>query len=32
LRKRGYTVERERLEKGGSIYRIVKDPASDLAA
>jgi hypothetical protein len=32
LRKRGYTVERERLEKGGSVYRIVKREASDLAA
>jgi hypothetical protein len=32
LRKRGYTVERERSEKGGSVYRIVKGQASDLAA
>jgi hypothetical protein len=32
LRKRGYTVERERSEKGGSVYRIVKDQSSDLAA
>jgi Protein of unknown function (DUF3489) len=32
LRKRGYTVERERSEKGGSVYRIVKGRASVLAA
>jgi hypothetical protein len=32
LRKRGYTVERERSEKGGSVYRIVMGQASDLAA
>jgi hypothetical protein len=32
LRKRGYTVERERLETGGSVYRIVKREASNLAA
>ena len=32
LRKRGYTVERERLEKGGSVYRIVKREVLDLAA
>ena len=32
LRKRGYAVERERLEKGGSVYRIVTGTASVLAA
>jgi hypothetical protein len=32
LRKRGYAIEGERSEKGGSVYRIVKGPASDLAA
>ena len=32
LRKRGYAIERERSEKGGSVYRIVTGTASDLAA
>jgi hypothetical protein len=32
LRKRGYAVERERSEKGGSVYRIVMATASALAA
>jgi Protein of unknown function (DUF3489) len=32
LRKRGYAIERERSEKGGSIYRIVTGTASALAA
>jgi hypothetical protein len=32
LRKRGYPIERERLEKGGSVYRIVPRAASELAA
>ena len=32
LRKRGYAVERERSEKGGSVYRIVTGTASALAA
>jgi hypothetical protein len=32
LRKRGYTVERERSETGGSVYRIVSGKASNLAA
>jgi Protein of unknown function (DUF3489) len=32
LRWRGYAIERERSEKGGSVDRIVKSPASDLAA
>jgi hypothetical protein len=32
LRKRGYAIERERFDKGGSVYRIVKGQASDLAA
>jgi len=32
LRKRGYVIERERSEKGGSVYRIVTGTASDLAA
>ena len=32
LRKRGYAIERERPEKGGSIYRIVTGTASVLAA
>ena len=32
LRKRGYTIERERSEKGGSVYRIVTGTTSVLAA
>ena len=32
LRKRGYAIERERSEKGGSVYRIVTGTASVLAA
>ena len=32
LRKRGYAIERERSEKGGSVYRIVTGPAAALAA
>jgi Protein of unknown function (DUF3489) len=32
LRKRGYAIERERSEKGGSLYRIVTGTASVLAA
>jgi hypothetical protein len=32
LRKRGYAIERERLEKGGSVYRIATGTASVLAA
>jgi hypothetical protein len=32
LRRRGYAVERERSEKGGSVYRIVTGTASVLAA
>jgi hypothetical protein len=32
LRRRGYAIERERLEKGGSVYRIVTGTASVLAA
>jgi hypothetical protein len=32
LRKRGYTVERERSQKGRSVYRIVTGTASVLAA
>jgi hypothetical protein len=32
LRRRGYTIERERSEKGGSVYRIVTGTASALAA
>jgi Protein of unknown function (DUF3489) len=32
LRKRGYAIERERLEKGGSVYRVVTGPAGALAA
>ena len=32
LRKRGYAIERERAEKGGSLYRIVTGTASVLAA
>ena len=32
LRRRGYAIERERSEKGGSVYRIVTGTASDLAA
>jgi Protein of unknown function (DUF3489) len=32
LRRRGYAIERERSEKGGSVYRIVTGPAGALAA
>jgi hypothetical protein len=32
LRRRGYAIERERSEKGGSVYRIVMATASALAA
>jgi hypothetical protein len=32
LRKRGYAIERERSEKGGSVYRIVAGTPSALAA
>ena len=32
LRKRGYAIEREHSEKGGSVYRIVTGTASVLAA
>ena len=32
LRKRGYAIERERSEKGGSVYRMVTGPAGALAA
>jgi hypothetical protein len=32
LRKRGYAIERERSEKGGSLYQIVTGTASVLAA
>jgi hypothetical protein len=32
LRGRGYAIERERSEKGGSVYRIVTGTASILAA
>jgi hypothetical protein len=32
LRRRGYTIERERSEKGGSVYRIVTGTASVLVA
>jgi hypothetical protein len=32
LRRRGYAIERERSEKGDSVYRIVTGTASDLAA
>jgi len=32
LRRRGYAIERERSEKGGSVYRIVTGPARALAA
>jgi hypothetical protein len=32
LRRRGYAIEREGSEKGGSIYRIVKSTAPALAA
>jgi Protein of unknown function (DUF3489) len=32
LRKRGYAIERERSEKGGSVYRIVTGTASVFAA
>ena len=32
LRKRGYTVERERSEKGGSVYRIVMGTSPAVAA
>jgi hypothetical protein len=32
LRRRGYAIERERLEKGGSVYRIVTGTTPALAA
>ena len=32
LRRRGYAIERERSEKGGSVYRIVTSTTSALAA
>jgi hypothetical protein len=32
LRRRGYAIERERSEKGGSVYRIVTGTAGALAA
>jgi hypothetical protein len=32
LRRRGYAIERERSEKGGSVYLIVTGPAGALAA
>jgi hypothetical protein len=32
LRKRGYAIERERSEKGGSVYRIVAGTPSAVAA
>ena len=32
LRKRGYAIERERSEKGGSVYRIVTGTTPALAA
>jgi hypothetical protein len=32
LRRRGYAIERERSEKGGSLYRIVTSTTSALAA
>ena len=32
LRRCGYAIERERSEKGGSVYRIVTGTASVLAA
>ena len=32
LRRRGYTIERERSEKDGSVYRIVAGMPSAVAA